>query len=182
MRKRSPVGSALAIAGLFGALLLLGTSDSIHAQDRTLRGRVVDAQTNELVAHAVVLVVWLFAEGAPGLVYSELVDVRESETDADGQFAVEDLSRPTTDMRVTVYKPGYVGWSNIYTYPPLRRRVRPQPFARIELASRAAVPDIVDDCLFLDLARAAGLYGADRNPQFQAAVGPACGHSGLVRQ
>lgn len=56
-----------------------------------LAGRVVDRQTAQPIAGAVVLGVWTKVGGVPELYHTKLVDVREAETDADGRFV---LGRP----------------------------------------------------------------------------------------
>jgi hypothetical protein len=181
VREKSATQITLTVAGIIGMLLLLGVNGRARAES-VLYGRVLDAQSNQPIAHAIVLAVWLFAEGAPGLVYSELVGVRETETDAEGQFALEDLSSPTTELRVTAYKDGYLAWSNLFTYPPLRRRARPASSTLIQLAPCPATQDVADHRLFIDLARSAGLYVTERAPRFQAASAHACGHGGGVHQ
>jgi hypothetical protein len=54
--------------------------------------------------------------------HTELVGVREVETDAEGRFTLE---RPSSRYNredgesVTVYKLGYVAWNNLFTFPPI---------------------------------------------------------------
>jgi hypothetical protein len=90
----------------------------------TLEGQVLDAQTGKPIQGAVVLGVWTKVGGLPGLYHHELVGVREVETDAEGRFVLERAKRIIyeDDESVTVYKPGYVAWNNIYMFPVSERR------------------------------------------------------------
>jgi hypothetical protein len=112
----------------------------------------------------------MFAEGAPGLVHSELVGVREAETDAEGKFTLESLEGPTAELRITVYKSAYLAWSSLFTFPPLRRRARPAAATLIRLERRPSDLRAAEHMLFIDIARSAGLYGSDSVPAFQAAI------------
>jgi hypothetical protein len=89
----------------------------------TIRSQVVDAQTGQPVQGAVVLGVWTKGAGLPGLSHTELVGVREAETDADGRFELEQVRRWLLDEKsITVYKFGYVAWSNQFIFPSFQRR------------------------------------------------------------
>jgi hypothetical protein len=160
-----PVGLAVlgSIALLISVLVSAGCAS-------TISGQVLDAQTGDPVPWAVVLGVWMFAEGAPGLVHSELVGVREAETDAEGRFTLESRGGPLVEQRVTVYKFGYQAWSNLFSFPPLRRREKPAATELIRLERRSSDLSPVDHLLFIDLARSAGLYGYDSDPKFQTAI------------
>ncbi len=92
----------------------------------TIRARVLDAQTREPLAQAVVLGVWTTVSGG-WLYHHELVGVRETETDGDGRFELERL--PSSGLKdegdgqaITVYKAGYIAWSNIYLFHPSKLR------------------------------------------------------------
>jgi hypothetical protein len=170
------------VVGIVGTLALFGAIIGSASCAGTIDGQVLDAHTAKPVPGAVVLGVWMFAEGAPGLVHSELVGVQESETDAEGRFTLDNLGGPKSEARITVYKADYLAWSNLFTFPPLRRRAIPAPAGVIKLEPCPAEQDPVDHRLFIDLARSAGLYGNDRDPQFQAAITRGCTESGGVRQ
>jgi hypothetical protein len=89
----------------------------------TLRGQVLDAQTGQPIPGAVVLGVWTKAGGMPGLVHTDLVGVREAETDGEGRFELEGVSGWLLDEKsITVYKFGYVAWSNQFIFPTFARR------------------------------------------------------------
>ena len=158
------------VQGVLTAFAILSSILAGPGCASTVSGQVVDAQTGEPIPQAIVLGVWMFAEGAPGLVHSELVGVREAETDLEGRFTLESLGGPMVEERITVYKFGYLAWSNLFTFPPLRRRANPAASGLIRLERRSHDQSPVEHMLFIDLARSAGLYGIDRNPKFQAAV------------
>ena len=103
-------------------LVVVGTGCSAP----TIRARVLDAQTREPIARAVVLGVWTTVSGG-WLYHHELVGVRETETDGDGRFELERL--PSSGLTgegdgqaITVYKAGYIAWSNIYLFHPSKLR------------------------------------------------------------
>ena len=89
----------------------------------TLKGQVLDAQTGQPIEGAVLLGVWSRVVGIPGLHHTEFVAMREVETDAAGRFELETPGKIGVDEEaVTVYKPGYVAWSNLFIFPTLERR------------------------------------------------------------
>jgi len=156
-----------AASGLAALLLLAPTSIGCAS---TLSGQVVDAQTGQPIAGAVVLGVWVYAGGAPGLAHSELVGVREAETDAEGRFALESLAGLPVEERITVYKSGYVAWSNLFSFPPLRRREKTAAPTQIRLEPFPPGESHWEHMLFIDLARSSGLYGNESNPKLQTAI------------
>jgi hypothetical protein len=135
-----------------------------------ITGQILDAHTGKPISKAIVLVVWMFAEGAPGLVYSELVGVRETETDSEGRFTVPNLDGLQTERRVLVYKPGHLAWSSLFDFPPLRRRVSPADTSVIRLEPRPSNVSPAEHRFFIDVARCAGLYGTDSAPKFHVAI------------
>ncbi len=88
-----------------------------------MRARVLDAETREPIAGAVVLGVWTRVVGI-GLSHSEDVGLAESETDGHGRFELEreGTSGVRRDEAVTVYKFGYIAWSNSLIFPGWQRR------------------------------------------------------------
>ncbi len=89
----------------------------------TIRGQVVDAQTGQPIAGAVVLGVWTKGAGLPGLSHTELVGVREAETGTDGRFELEEVRGWLLDEKsITIYKFGYVAWNNLFIFPSSERR------------------------------------------------------------
>ena len=113
------------MTGRLAALLLLALASVGCA--RMVQGRVLDAETRQPIQGAVVVGVWTTLSGLPGLHSHKLVGVRETETDADGQFALERLRSSGLDgegdgQAIAVYKFGYVAWSNLFVFPPLTIR------------------------------------------------------------
>ncbi len=89
----------------------------------TVKGQVVDAETGQPIEGAIVLGVWTRVAGLPGLHHHELVAVRETETDARGRFMLETPASLRVDEEaITIYKFGYVAWSNLFTFPTWVRR------------------------------------------------------------
>jgi len=115
LRHHAPL---LRLVGLF-VLVFPGTGCA-----GTIQGQVVDAQTSQPIAGAIVLGVWTKVAGLPGLHHHELVGVQEVETDAEGRFMLERPRRIIyeDDESVTVYKPGYVAWNNLIVFPNSVRR------------------------------------------------------------
>ncbi len=101
-----------------GGRAMLGDGPPIHSQ-------VLDAQTGQPVAGAVVLAIW---DGAPDYTYYFL-GTQEAVTDAEGRFTLNpprEWAGPE-HQRVTVYKFGYLAWNNLRTYP----RLGPRPDLRV---------------------------------------------------
>jgi len=107
---------AVALVALAGS----GCASTIHA-------RVLDAETRQPIQGAVVLGVWTTVEGLFGLYNHKLVGVGEAETDAEGRFTLERLRSSGLDgegdgQAVTIYKFGYVAWSNLFLFPDSAQR------------------------------------------------------------
>jgi hypothetical protein len=96
------------------ALLVILLSGTACA--RTIQGRVLDGATGQPIAGAVVLGVWTKTHGL-GDYHTALVGAREAETDAEGRFLLERLGGFGVQERVTVYKFGYIAWSNRFIFP-----------------------------------------------------------------
>lgn len=92
----------------------------------TVRARVLDANTRQPIAGAVVLGVWTKVAGLPGLTHHKIAGAREAETDTEGRFVLE---RPPSSgfegddgQAITIYKSGYVAWSNLFLFPSSVKR------------------------------------------------------------
>ena len=101
-------------------VLLLLAFAGAGCASTTIRAQVVDAETRQPIAGAVVLGVWTKVVGG-GLYHHELVGVRETESDVEGRFELERLPASGLDgegdgQAITVYKFGYLAWSNIYLF------------------------------------------------------------------
>lgn len=150
-------------------LLLLALAGSGCAG--TLTGQILDAQTGQPVPGAVVLGVWTKVAGLPGLAHTELVAVNETETDAQGQFA---LDRPGSfgidEESITVYKFGYVAWNNLFIFPTSERRPSVRVPDRIPLEHFPPTQSHRRHMTFINSATAAGMYGLNRIPRFWNAL------------
>jgi hypothetical protein len=133
MKKHRTGTRLLFCAGLLG-LLLGGTACA--ARSGPIAAQVLDAQTGQPIPGAIVLGVWttkgegIFGAHAP----TKLAGVKEVETDVQGRFTLE---RPgmvaEEDESITVYKFGYVAWSNLFLWPTSKRREDSQVPAQILL-------------------------------------------------
>lgn len=147
-------------------VVLIGTSSF-----GTIHGRVVDAQTGQPIAGAVVLGVWHRIAGLPGLYHHDLVDVREVETDAEGRFALERPGSLGVDEEaVTVYKFGYVAWSNLYIFPTSESRPNSRVPGEIRLERFPKGQSHQRHISFIDGARRSGTYGLEKVPRFWNAL------------
>ena len=146
-------------------LCLLLQTDSGSAG--SLESQVLDAQTGKPIQGAVVLGVWTKVAGLPGLQHHELVGVREVETDAEGRFVLERAKRIIfeDDESVTVYKPGYVAWNNIYIFPTSERRKDQRIPSQIFLIRFPPGESHKRHTSFIDGARRGG-YGIETIPKF----------------
>ncbi len=136
----------------------------------TIRGQVLDAQTQQPLAGAVVLGVWTKAAGLPGLTHTELIGVREAETDQQGHFDLERLGGLFVEESVTVYKFGYVAWNNLYTFPGWARRKDSQVPAQILLEPFPPGESHQGHLSFISNAIRAGMFGHESDPKFQKAL------------
>jgi hypothetical protein len=90
----------------------------------SITGVVFDSETGEPIEGAVVLVGWsktsLFP---PGLPTTRTVKVSEAITDGEGKFKLPGIfNLRVNPPYLTVYKKGYVAWSNEYIFPDWEKR------------------------------------------------------------
>ncbi len=89
---------------------------------RPINGQVVDAETNQPIEGAVVLVEWTKTKGY-GFTYTESYKVAETLTDKDGKFNLPGCYSPfVNEPDVTVYKKGYVAWNSKLIFPGYVKR------------------------------------------------------------
>jgi hypothetical protein len=89
---------------------------------KSISGKVIDAETDQPVEGAVVLVEWTKTKGL-GLTHTEVYKVDEKLTDKEGKVTIDDVSDIFVDPPgVTVYKKGYVAWNNEHIFPSLKKR------------------------------------------------------------
>jgi hypothetical protein len=150
--------------------VLLSTCLTGTACARAIQGQVLDAQTGQPIVGAVVLGVWTRGGGLPGLSHTELAGVREAETDGEGRFALEEISGWLLDEKqVTIYKFGYVAWSNQFVFPTFARRKDTSVPAEVRLDTFSPGDNHREHVRFISLGTAAGVYD-ELNPQFQKAI------------
>ena len=107
----------IGLTGL-GLLLLFGTA---CAGVGSIQGQVFDAQTKQPIPGAIVLGVWTQREGMVFHI-TKLVDVKEVEVDAQGRFTLDRSLGFGIEESITVYKFGYVAWSNELIFPSYENR------------------------------------------------------------
>ena len=124
MLKKRAKYSVLAVLFIL-ALLILAThyineEGFLYFRDGPYSGKVIDADTKEPIAGAVVLAIWtLEFHGGPAGALEKLCDVKVTTTDTKGEFTMSKGSGfhlwPFTDIdkaRFTIFKGGYDA------YPP----------------------------------------------------------------
>jgi len=157
------------LLGLVGFFVLVFTGTGCAG---TIQGQVVDAQTGQPIAGAIVLGVWTKVAGLPGLYHHELVGVQEVETDAEGRFVLQQARNVVyeEDQSVTVYKFGYVAWNNLSVFPASVRRQDTRIPAQIRLDPFPPSQSHQRHLTFINNATAAGMYGLDSIPKFWDAL------------
>lgn len=152
----------------FSALLLVLP---VTACGGTIEGQVLDAQTGKPIQGAVVLGVWTKVAGLPGLHHSELVGVKEIETDVQGRFVLDRPRKLGIDEEaITVYKFGYIAWSNLFIFQTLKRREDNRVPSQILLEAFPPGQSHRDHYYFIGDARRSVMYGLERIPIFSSAV------------
>jgi len=87
-----------------------------------INGRVIDAETQQPIEGAIVLVEWTKKHGF-GDAWTESYKVVETVSDKDGNVKIVGCYSPFVEPPdVTVYKKGYVAWSNRWIFPGGRNR------------------------------------------------------------
>jgi hypothetical protein len=138
----------------------------------TLKAQVIDAETGSPIRGAVVLGVWTKKGGLPGLHHTELVEVKEVETNEGGWFELEKPSGQFHEdgEKVTVYKLGYVAWNNLFVFPNSARRKDNRVPSKISLERYPANQSHQRHMSFINNSTASGMYGLDRIPKFWNAL------------
>lgn len=87
-----------------------------------ITGRVIDAETQQPIEGAVVLVEWSKTRGF-GHTYTYSYKVVEALSDKEGTVKIEGCYSPFVHKpSVTVYKKGYVAWNDESIFPDLEQR------------------------------------------------------------
>ena len=100
---------------LLGALLLLLLlTGGAPAEEKwgPFRGRVVDVETGQGIAEAVILAIWLETWSSPIETHTRFYDAKEALTRPDGTFEIPRLTPPFFRFRIMepefrVFAPGY---------------------------------------------------------------------------
>lgn len=88
-----------------------------------IKGRVVDAETENPIEKAAVHISWWRSgSGPPGLAGDVQVEVAEDLTNAEGLFEVPKYSTLLRHYSMAVYKKGYVCWSSEKIFPTWEER------------------------------------------------------------
>lgn len=135
-----------------------------------IRSQVLDAQTKQPIAGAVVLGVWTRVAGVPGLTHTELVGVKEVETDARGQF---EMDRPVglgVEESVTVYRFGFVAWNNQEVFPTFKSRKSTGIPNQILLEVFPPGESHQKHLMFIRDAMSSSMHGIERRPEFEKAI------------
>ena len=134
-----------------------------------IQSQVLDAQTGQPVSGAIVLGVWTKRVGL-GEHHTELVGVNEVEVDAQGRFVLPRPRGHYDEERITVYKFGYVAWSNHLLFPSLKRRPEQQVPLTIPLELFPPAESHREHMMFIRSATSSVLFGLSDNPKFYNAT------------
>jgi hypothetical protein len=84
---------------------------------KAITGKIVDAETGKPIAGAILLVEWMKVHGF-GSTYHTSEKVVEIFSDKDGIVKIPGYNDSSVENpSITVYKPGYVAWSNQWIFP-----------------------------------------------------------------
>ncbi len=126
---------------ILGANIALTTA----VEATTLKSKVVDAETNEPIEGAVVVVVWMRPVFFPCMdSCSTFHDAAETVTDAQGNFSIDiSMGLLANERKISIYRPGYYrpGYS---TAPWLTSRDDP-PSAESQVVRLIKAPSLQDD-------------------------------------
>lgn len=108
--------------GLLLMLSLLISYTAMGAFNSTITVKVVDAETDEPIEGAVVLVQWTKTTGY-GFKATSNYKVVELVSDDNGELTIPGLFKfGVNKPKLVIYKKGYVAWDNEYIFPSYERR------------------------------------------------------------
>ncbi|RLC98243.1 MAG: hypothetical protein DRI46_11675, partial [Chloroflexi bacterium] len=108
--------------GLLLALSLLISYTAMGAFNSTITVKVVDAETDEPIEGAVVLVQWTKTTGF-GFKATSIYKLVELVSDKNGELTIPGVFKlGASKPMLVVYKKGYVAWRNEYIFPSYERR------------------------------------------------------------
>lgn len=124
MRPRNSRSMRVAIGLTLLVVAVLGFGSSTSAREKwgPFRGQVVDLETGQPIAGAVVLFIWWEAVPTPVQTNQKFYEAREAATDADGRFEIPRMSPPFFSFRIfepTIdwFAPGYAHAKLVVTPP-----------------------------------------------------------------
>jgi hypothetical protein len=83
-----------------------------------INGKVLDNVTGQPLEGALVVVQWSKTRGIPGLQYSDLHKIAETQTDKDGMFYMDGAFAFLLEPPIMlIYKEGYFPWRNDMEFP-----------------------------------------------------------------
>ena len=124
---------------LIGLLIIIFTCLTVSCtRAKTFSGLVIDADTREPIAGAVVVAVWKTETTTPTATHSNLKDVKECLTDKNGEWSIngpkgrDDWPIPymslfipyTKEPEFIVFKPGYCSWPKGFSIAACRDRIK----------------------------------------------------------
>jgi len=129
---------------LLGTLLLLFLlPGSAPAEEKwgPFRGRVVDAETGQGIAEAVILAIWLETWSSPIETHTRFYDAKETLTRPDGTFELPRLAPPFFRFRIMepmfkVFAPGYGDQRWVVTPPTGEPLIAPTVIEMRKLRTR----------------------------------------------
>lgn len=135
---------------LGGLLLAMSLTSSVTALEKwgPFRGQVVDVETGQPIAGAVVLVVWWEAVPTPVQTNQKFYDAREAVTDANGRFEAPRLSPPffsfrIFDPKISYFAPGYEPIAEVVTPPEGQPFVAPTVVQMRRLQTRKEALELI---------------------------------------
>lgn len=105
-------------------VIILGLPTYGCSMKSTVQLQVIDAETKEPIENAVALIYWLRPARFllirwPG---REDVELKETVSDKTGHFSIPAYSNKDYEYYLTIYKKGYVCWSNREIFPTEEKR------------------------------------------------------------
>ena len=99
-------------------ILIMSISFTLSGCYLGITGRIIDAETQQPIEGAIVLVEWTKTHGYP---FSATTSFKDEEvvSDSSGKVELSGIFNPFVNFpQVTVYKQGYVAWNSRFIFPP----------------------------------------------------------------
>ena len=99
-------------------ILIMSISFTLSGCYLGISGRIIDAETQQPIEGAIVLVEWTKTHGYPFSATTSF-KVEEVVSDSSGKVELSGIFDPFVNFpQVTVYKQGYVAWNSRFIFPP----------------------------------------------------------------